>query len=89
MNKNEIVWYIILPSILFSAFAFGLYYFGWLPIHNTIQQSIADSNAKSAAENYTLHSMDCKQLGDWLLTDKWYDHENLVWAQNQYLVRCK
>ena len=60
-----------------------------MSIENHWNEIIANDNAKTQAENNTLHSMSCKQLGEWLLTDKWFDRDNLIYAQNHYEVSCK
>lgn len=85
--KDSILFLII--GVCFALLLSGLYFGLFKPQEDRISQMIEDDKAKSNAENMTLHSMSCKQLGDWLLSDKWFDRDNLIWAQNQYSVGCK
>lgn len=88
MNNHELGYYIVLPASIFTVFVIGMYFLDQ-SMQNQWKEAVAKSEAKSQVENVTIHSMSCKQLGDWLVTDKWFDRDNLVWAQNHYLVSCK
>ena len=67
----------------------SLYFFVQVPQEQYLNKVISDDNRKSKAEHDKIVVMGCKSLGNWLTQDSWYDRDNLIWAQNHYLVNCK
>jgi len=81
----------IMDSIPFKmSVALGLTLVVMIPVWYIFFAPIVDDgNKKIQAEHDKLVSMNCKSLGDWLLQDNVTGHDNLIWAQNHYLVACK
>jgi hypothetical protein len=73
----------------FIVIGVGLYFGLVKPTQDSWTQAIQESKDKTNAEHASLLLMNCKQLGDWLTQDSWYARDNLIYAQNHYLVNCK
>lgn len=59
------------------------------PEYDKIANDEKTAVIKSSSEYKKITSMDCKELGNWLLLDRFENKTNLFWAQNHYLVNCK
>jgi len=80
----------ILGTCLIMGSAIGCLHF--LVIQPTVDhytQLAKEDDQKTQAEHDKILSMNCKQLGDWLLQDSWFNRDNLGLAQSHYLVECR
>jgi|SRR6185312_85279 len=81
---------VILPIVIIVPSFLAVMYFGLQkPMEDHWAQVEANDKLKTQQEHDRLISMDCKTLGDWLLQDNVWNHDNLIWAQNHYSVNCK
>lgn len=87
--NHSIIRPIILAAIIITLFIVPFYFFAEKPMIDGENKMIADDKAKTKAEHDKLVSMNCQDLGNWLLQDNWYNRDNLIYAQNHYLVECK
>jgi|SRR5689334_4046402 len=84
-----IIFAVFWGCIIIMPIGIALYYGVEKPQDEHWAQVVADDKSKSQAEHDKIIAMDCKALGGWLTQDSWFDRDNLIWAQNHYLVNCK
>lgn len=70
---------IILASIIIFVIQFN----------NNEAKNVFEDIKNDTIEHNALTAMNCKQLGEWLIENNYTHKDNLEWAQNHYMVKCK